>query len=532
MADQYSRDQLITGLRRAADDGNIKAANEIAALLKSMDAPATPPRQTDVVEQGMSGVYEGLASGFGAPVDLLTKGINAVGGQFGMAPITDPFGGSESIERGLNAISGVVGGQAVSDVQPQTGWQRVARSAGQGVGATIPAAAALPALGSLAPMAGGNAVQQLARGAYEAYKAAPQAYAAADLAMGAGSGFGGGVAKEVFPGSPTAELAGQIAGAVTGGGLLRAVERAALPPIKAPQSATEMAQRASDIYDGIRQSGFQAAPAEIAPIRDSAINIAKQNGLILPNGRIDQNYPHVATLINKLGQYARAGMTAPEILATRQSITNAMKSASPGEATLMRKMLASFDANTSALTPDIAEANAMWAKAAKANTIETMLGVSGLRAGKFSQSGLENAIRTEFRNLAIKIEKGQEYGWTQSEVGQINKIANGGDLENALRFIGRFAPKGIVSMSASSIPATAALYLTKDPYVAGAVGGATMAAGLGGNALAGRLQQGNAQQLYENILGGRNLSPQGQERMRAAVMAYLTGLGASKTSQQ
>ena len=87
---------------------------------------------TNILEQAGTGTSEGIAGMAGMPVDLLTKGINAVGGLAGMPPIQNPVGGSESIRGALSPF--------MSDTEPQTMGQRLARRIGQDVGAGAVAA--------------------------------------------------------------------------------------------------------------------------------------------------------------------------------------------------------------------------------------------------------------------------------------------------------------------------------------------------------------------------------------------------------
>lgn len=89
----------------------------------------------------------------------------------------------------------------------------------------------------------------------------------------------------------------------------------------------------------------------------------------------------------------------------------------------------------------------LYRRMAKARTIEQLFDLAELRAGQYSQSGLENALRTEFRGLARRIAKGQERGWTKGEIQAIRKVATGGGdiIGNAARLIGKMAVRGPVS---------------------------------------------------------------------------------------
>ena len=66
-----------------------------------------------------------------------------------------------------------------------------------------------------------------------------------------------------------------------------------------------------------------------------------------------------------------------------------------------------------------------------------------LKAGFYSGSGYENALRSEFRNFLLNENKTKGFG--KEELDAIRKVAKGGPIENVLRFFGKAAPTGIVS---------------------------------------------------------------------------------------
>ena len=86
-----------------------------------------------------------------------------------------------------------------------------------------------------------------------------------------------------------------------------------------------------------------------------------------------------------------------------------------------------------------------WAAASKASVIEERIALAGDRAGQFSGSGFENALRTEFRQLKRRITKGQERGFTPEEIRLIDNVANGDNIQQALTLLGKLAPTGVVS---------------------------------------------------------------------------------------
>lgn len=193
-------------LQRMVDQGATYA--EIDEYLRSegFRMPARPePEARGVLEegglvsQGVSGINEGLANIIGFPVDAATAGLNLMG-----AGIERPFGGSEQL-RDLMAPT-------ITDAEPQTGLQRIARRTGQEVGAAAVPVAGLLNMGRRAGQAAGPIMRALGIDQARRY---PGRFAAAEGAAAVGGGVGAGVAGELAPDSVLAELAGQLIGGAT-----------------------------------------------------------------------------------------------------------------------------------------------------------------------------------------------------------------------------------------------------------------------------------------------------------------------------
>jgi hypothetical protein len=89
------------------------------------------------------------------------------------------------------------------------------------------------------------------------------------------------------------------------------------------------------------------------------------------------------------------------------------------------------------------QARGYWSRARKADTLDELVRRAELSAANFSGSGMENALRTEFRVLAKN--KRRMRLFTSEEQAAIEHVAKGGRGENALRTLGKFAPTGVVS---------------------------------------------------------------------------------------
>lgn len=140
----------------------------------------------------------------------------------------------------------------------------------------------------------------------------------------------------------------------------------------------------------------------------------------------------------------------------------------------------------------LTKARALWSRAKKGEEVEELIERANERAAQFSGSGLENAIRTEFRQLALNAKKMRRF--TKAEQAAIRQVGRGGPTVNALRMLGKFAPTGVVSSVLSGGAGAA---------VGGAAGAVALpAAGLAARQGATALTQRNARLASELMRRG------------------------------
>jgi len=191
--------------------------------------------QTNLTEQGMSGVNETIASVLGAPIDfanwagdLPAKGINAA---FGTnlktsADLPTGMGTAESYRQGMTDLG------MISETQPQTTGQRYARRIGQEVGAAV-----IP----------GGAMLRTAQ--------APLRVAAGIGASAVGAGAAGQTSREIAPNSDTADMIASM----VGGGIAPMTGHMMTPKPRAP-SLPELGASRDAGYDAVRRSNAALTP--------------------------------------------------------------------------------------------------------------------------------------------------------------------------------------------------------------------------------------------------------------------------------
>lgn len=184
---------------------------------------------------------------------------------------------------------------------------------------------------------------------------------------------------------------------------------------------------------------------------NSMANLGKE---LRQEGYTPTAYPKITAAIDEL---TNAGIPKDytELRALRKIIQGAQKSADGEEKRLATILKSEFDDYVlnipeSAVTQGSKEGLKAWKEArdiysrmSKAEVFEDMLEKAEITKGKFSQSGLENALFTELKNLATNPKKLRLF--TKEEQEAIKQAAKGTTAQNALRLIGKFAPTSTVS---------------------------------------------------------------------------------------
>lgn len=342
---------------------------------------------------------------------------------------------------------------------------------------------------------------------------------AALIGTGGGAlyGFGvgeGGIGERAKSAALTGAISGigagglAAAGAGLGAGISRARgTKAAREMIKETPSAEELKRTAGDLYDEAQKSGITATPVYTRGFSDTAQNIAIREGVITPQGRVAKGMPKVSDALNMIDDFSGEAMDPAQMRSVRKTLTRAAQSNDLAESRIGSMLVREFDNFTSPMTPTIAEANKLYTQAMRGNIIEEAVDLAGVRAGQFSGSGYENALRTEFRRLSRDIIKGRLKGLSPEQTSAINKVASGGGVENVARWVGRAAPTSAMNVALGGGMPYLIGSTIGGPAVGGAAGLGTMAAGAMGRSAATKMQAQNAALASALMRGGSIASP-------------------------
>lgn len=469
--------EMMAKARDLDAQGNTQDARRLAQMALAQQQ-AEAAQETGIVEQGMSGVNEGIAATLGMPVDAVTGvlnlasgGINALVGT-NIPKIEDPALGGQHIRRLM--------APTISETQPQTRGQRYARRVGQEVGAGAPLSAVGP-LGLLGKMG----------------QAAPRVLAA-DVLSDVGAGLGASVAQDVAPDSALAEIAGALLG---GGGV------AAMTPRPRADVPT------LDDLRGVQQQAYRQVDETTARLTPQSTERLSANVVRRMTGEgIDDVLNPKASRMTRIIE-DRAGQT-PTIGGIenlrRIAGRNVASSLDPSEARLGAIQKQEIDDYLSSITPkdvipDSGNADEIIDALSKGREVTQRIKKTELLEGSIdraerqaSTSGVGGNVTNTVRQRinAILNNPKQRRGFSADEIRAMEDIVRGTPTRNAARWLGRFSPTS-GNLAALSGLGQAYGAATINPILA-----APAASGLVGKAVGERLDKRALADLLERVRAG------------------------------
>lgn len=248
---------------------------------------------------------------------------------------------------------------------------------------------------------------------------------------------------------------------------------------KTQQAISEeaMGKIAKERYDTLDQMGFKfKTPEFVADMNKVTANLRDE-------GYTPTGFPKIKGAIDELTSSTQPkDMT--EIQALRKIIRGAQKSTDPDEKRLGSILLDRFDnylmnvdqtkvesGDTKIMSKTWGEARDAYSKMKKSEIFTDMLEEAQLDATKYTQSGAENSMAAQLRQLAKNNKRMAMF--TSDERDAIRKAAKGDVPQNLLRFFGKFAPTGAITGG------TTAGVTYYDPTTGVAIGAATLASRAG-----------------------------------------------------
>lgn len=292
-------------------------------------------------------------------------------------------------------------------------------------------------------------------------------------------------------GSPLAATAAGVATGATAGLRPRRIE-----PIPTTE---ELGQQATRAYQRASEAGVVVKPESLQQFSE---NIAKK---IAQEGYRPRLQPQIAAVLDEIATEGATPSTLDQLDSLRQVIkVPAGDFSNKSQQRLANMMIREFDnfvdnlqgkdllaGDAERAVSALKEARQVYARNRKADFLEEVVNKADLSSTQYSQSGMENALRVQFRALAKNKTKMAQF--SKEEQDQIRKIVKGDTLQNMLRFVGKFAPTGVVSAA----PTVGAAFAS--PYLAAAIPAVTYPA----RQAAERMSMANIDALMNMVRMGR-----------------------------
>ncbi len=403
--------------------------------------------------------------------------------------------------------------------EPTSTGERVIEAIGGGVGG---AATQLPALSRLATTAatetGRNLAGRLAQApATQVAVSAPAAGAAQ------------------FVGETTGSPAlGMLAGAGVGAaGGIRSQVRERAPSAEQLRNLSEMQ------YANATKAGVVVSPESLQA------KLPSFNEALKVEGYDPGLHPQLNAVVTRLQQETEAPKTLKELETLRRIVKAPTKTFdNPDQQRIAYRLLDEFDEYVDNLKPAdlvgaakesktattaLSKARNLYARSKKADVMTDILERAEIKAGaNFTQSGLENSLRQELKSLALN--KKRMAGFTKAEQDAIQAAAKGGNVQNVLRYFGKYAPTSVIPAGIGS-GIGAGIGAAMGGPVGAAIGSAVVpTVGAAARAGATRMGMNRLQELQDMIALGR--MPENQRRTRLMGVTGIRGLLSSPEERQ
>lgn len=296
---------------------------------------------------------------------------------------------------------------------------------------------------------------------------------------------------------------GATIGAVTAGALSKGgdmiASRMARKAVPAAPAASALKSEASGLFDQAYESGIRVT-------KQAQTRLAQNMKLVSDIENVDARPETFGVLKDvmaksKMGQYADV-QTLHEL---RRRVGDAMVGAKLDDVRTLSRMKRVIDAfidnpPKGAISgppqgfETLRKAIGVSAKEHKAALIEKTLDLADVAAqGNYTQSGLQNALKTKFSALYKQILDKNVSGFTAEEIAMIRSLASKQTSPKALNWLAKFSPRGVMSAVGSG---------AVGQYVAGPLGMAVPAAGWAAGKMVDRSAMATAQALRNSAARG------------------------------
>jgi hypothetical protein len=258
-------------------------------------------------------------------------------------------------------------------------------------------------------------------------------------------------------------------------------------------SAAGLKEGAQKLYAAAEREGVQIKPQSFVGAVDRVMGDLRTAGI---NAKQQPKSFETFQILRRARDFAANGKRVglKDIETLRQIAGNVLKDADPNERRISHVIVDGIDdfmgnlqhsdviaGNPQRAVGLLKDARSLWQRQSKADVISGAFEKAKNAVGaNYTAAGMDTALRQKFRAIADNPRAFKRF--SKDEQAAILGIVRGGSkAQNALRFIGRFAPHGWVSGAGHL-----GVLQMFGPVVAGAAAGVTSAAKVGARAMAQR----------------------------------------------
>lgn len=258
---------------------------------------------------------------------------------------------------------------------------------------------------------------------------------------------------------PSPRVPGAVSGEAPPAGAVPEAAPAARParlahiPEEAP-TREALRQAANEAYERARNAGGEVSPESFDRMR---ADLARR----LQDEELDPTlHPSTTAALRRITE-TEGPVSLRRVETLRRVAQDAEGAQSAGDRRLAGQIVDALDDYAQGLQPaDLVsgtteaagafrEARGYWSRMRKAQELDDLAERAQNNAGaNFTQSGLENALRQQFKALANNQRRMRLF--TAEERAAIQRVARGTPGENAIRLVGKLAPTGVVSTAVST----------------------------------------------------------------------------------
>jgi hypothetical protein len=469
MADIEAMKRALVNADRAGDTA---AATMLArALKKQMAAPVSQDRGDPVNNQAR--IDQGFEDSKPDPVNRGQYNPVASGMLFGFddelfAGVLSPV---EMAKRKIMGQDRASLSESYTDLQRKFDQDKSAYRERNPVSSTLQEAAGGIVSGGGLMKSGLTMMGRLGKGVIPAVTGGAIDGAAYSALVGAGEANPGQRVQGALDAAPTGAVIGGALGG-TGQAVGRAIAKWRANRTAAP-SIDDLANQAKGLYAQADQAGTQIRPQAMRQLAMQVKAAADKFN--------DRLRPQTVGVAKDFVRFLDGKpVSLREFDEFRQVVGNAMKGAAKDDIRTLSRIKDAVDDFADNIQPGqvtgdpqgfkfLREARDAYRRKSKAETIARIMDLADVNTGQYTQSGAANTIRREF----AKLYKNQREmrAFSAEEKALIRQIARGDTASGLTRFLAKFDPKGVVSVSLGAMTGGGI-----GSAVGGPLGGALMAA--------------------------------------------------------